>query len=145
MKPGISTFAQNPEGVGAALTPLIAFAKKELAGLEKQWSTFPIFLKATAGMRELPLSERMPIMLNIRAFLANKTTNPFLFDNVEMARVISGEEEAAYAWAGVNLATGALLSTDSWGTGAATPTSAYGTLEMGGASSQVRIVMSHFY
>jgi Golgi nucleoside diphosphatase len=138
MQPGISTFAHNPKGVGAALVPLIAFAKTQLASLEDQWSTFPIYLKATAGMRELPLNQRMPIMLSIRAFLANATNNPFLFDNLEMARVISGEEEAAYAWAGVNLATGALLATSSWGSGAAAPTNAYGTLEMGGASSQVR-------
>ena len=45
MKPGISTFAHNPEGVGEALSPLIAFAKEQLAQLTDQWGSFPIYLK----------------------------------------------------------------------------------------------------
>lgn len=55
--------------------------------------------------------------------------------------MISGEEEAAYAWAGVNFVSGALLES-SWGTGTATPVNAFGTLEMGGASHQVKSPLS---
>ena len=67
--------------------------------------------------------------------------------------MISGEEEAAYAWAGVNYATGALLGGGpkggeggggggggepaGWGSGTASPANAFGTLEMGGASHQM--------
>jgi len=43
--------------------------------------------------------------------------------------VISGEEEAAYAWAGVNFVTGSLLEA-SQGSGAANPLDAFGTLEV---------------
>lgn len=50
--------------------------------------------------------------------------------------MIAGEEEAAYAWAGVNFVSGALLDS-TWGTGTATPSAAFGILEMGGASSQI--------
>jgi len=55
--------------------------------------------------------------------------SPFSFASVEQARVISGEEEAAYAWAGVNFVTGSLLEA-SQGSGAANPTDAFGTLEV---------------
>jgi len=137
MQPGISTFADNYEGVGVALTPLIDFAKTQLMHLADKWDTFPIFLKATAGMRELPLNQREGILDAIRIFLIDNVTCPFSFKNLQQARVMAGEEEAAYAWAGVNFASGALLGSE-WGTGGtATPASAFGTLEMGGASSQI--------
>ena len=125
MKPGLSTFATDPQGAAESLAPLIEFAKTELSSVESDWGTFPIFLKATAGMRELPLNQRFPIIQAIRAYLADNETCPFQFSSPEQARVIAGEEEAAYAWAGVNFVTGALFDS-SWGTGAATPAHAFG-------------------
>jgi len=137
--PGINTYAENPEGVAEHLVSLIAFAKGQLSHLRHLWHTFPIFLKATAGMRELPLEQRLPIMLATRAFLRNDATCPFQFNDDEQARVISGEEEAAFAWAGINFASGALLeSQEKWGASSTlSPDNAYGTLEMGGASHQI--------
>lgn len=79
MQPGISTFAHDFEGVGTALTPLIDFAKTQLVHLQDKWHTFPIFLKATAGMRELPLYQREGIIRAIRIFLASNETCPFSF------------------------------------------------------------------
>ena len=76
------------------------------------------------------------VMKAIRVYLADNTTCPFKFETDDQARVIAGEEEAAYAWTGVNFVTGALFDS-SWGSGAATPQRSYGTLEMGGASSQI--------
>lgn len=107
------------------MEPFIEFAKNELKHLADYWETFPVFLKATAGMRQLPLAQREAIVAAVRAFLSDKKKCPFLFERPEQARVISGEEEAAYAWTGVNFVTGALLDS-SWGTGTATPDKAYG-------------------
>ena len=45
----------------------------------------------------------------------NKNEFITFFLSFYQARVISGEEEAAYAWAAVNFVTGALLES-SWGT-----------------------------
>ena len=136
LHPGISSFADEPSKAAESLAPLIAFAMRELSGAATHWNTFPIFLKATAGMRELPLEQRENVMKAIRVYLADNTTCPFKFETDDQARVIAGEEEAAYAWTGVNFVTGALFDS-SWGSGAATPQRSYGTLEMGGASSQI--------
>jgi hypothetical protein len=87
-------------------------------------------------MRELPLEKREAVMREIRAYLANNETCPFKFETPDQARIIAGEEEAAYAWTGVNFVTGALLDS-AWGTGDAAPARSFGTLEMGGASSQI--------
>ena len=56
-----------------------------------------------------------------------------------MARIISGEEEAIYSWAAVNFLMGSLLP-NSLGTGAALEIGenlTFGTLDLGGASSQI--------
>jgi Golgi nucleoside diphosphatase len=86
--------------VALALDPLIEFAKTELAAFADEWHSYPIFLKATAGMRELPLEARERIMTQVRQYLSSNTSCPFLFQHNEQARVIAGEEEAAYAWTG---------------------------------------------
>ena len=62
MMPGISTYYAAPERVVETLKPLLDWAKDELQHVSGQWHTFPIFLKATAGMRELPLSQRFAII-----------------------------------------------------------------------------------
>jgi hypothetical protein len=136
MAPGISSYAETPAAAATSLAPLLDFAKRELAASREHWGTFPIFLKATAGMRELPLEKREVVMKAIRIYLESNETCPFKFEAPDQARVIAGEEEAAYAWAGVNFVTGALLDS-AWGTGDAAPARSFGTLEMGGASAQI--------
>ena len=59
-------------------------------------------------------------------------TCPFDFANKEQARVIAGEEEAAYAWVAVNFVDGALLEATSGPFGTAVPIRARGSMEMGG-------------
>ena len=62
---------------------------------------------------------------------------PFDFANKEQARVIAGEEEAAYAWVAVNFVDGALLEATDSPFGTATPSRARGSMEMGGSSAQI--------
>jgi Golgi nucleoside diphosphatase len=91
------------------LGALIEFAKTVLQEKEDQWSTYPIYLKATGGLRTLPRHERVRIMTAVRElFNDHETFNPFSFED-ERARVISGEEEAIYGWVGVNFALGTLI------------------------------------
>jgi hypothetical protein len=66
MEPGISSFAGNPELAGQSLLPLIAFAMDLLQGHKEKWHIYPIYLKATGGMREVPYAQREAIMDNIR-------------------------------------------------------------------------------
>jgi len=129
MSPGISTFGSNPGEAARSLSPLITYAKEQLQHVSDRWHEFPLFLKATAGMREIPPNQRIVIVQAIREYLADDNTCPFMFKNIEQARVIAGEEEAAYAWAGVNFVSGALLDSE-WATGTETgtaiPSSAFG-------------------
>lgn len=97
------------------LTPLVEFAKEILLAKRKQWKTFPIYLKATGGLRTLPQAQRVRIMKEVRKFFNNVTHNPFSFED-ERARVISGEEEAIYGWTAVNFIKGTLIE-QSRGTG----------------------------
>ena len=58
MKPGISAFAADPAGAARTRRPFIAWARDELADFKDRWAEFPIWLKATAGMRNLPDGDR---------------------------------------------------------------------------------------
>jgi Golgi nucleoside diphosphatase len=54
-----------------------------------------------------------------------------------MGRILSGEEEAIYSWSAINFLMGTLLPA-SQGTGEARPINGtYGTLDLGGSSSQI--------
>ena len=142
MVPGLSDFGNKPEDVHLQLDPLLAFAKKALAGQEGRFKDFPIYLKATAGMRELPLGESDAVMAAVRAYLGDKKKNPFMFNDVEKARILSGEEEGAYGWIAINYLKGALKDDINKGAaggegGVAAASVTYGAVEMGGASTQI--------
>ena len=80
--------------------------------------------------------ERIRVMNAVREIFNNSTHSKFKFET-DYARVISGEEEAIYGWAGANFVLGSLL-TSSEGSGTVTiPKLTHGALEMGGASSQI--------
>lgn len=119
--PGLDVFGyhKNPEklekAVGEYLGALLDFAKEVLKDKEDEWHTYPIYLKATGGLRTLAQPERVRLMDCVRNLFNNETYNPFAFED-ERARVISGEEEAIYGWVGVNFAKGVLID-QSEGTG----------------------------
>ena len=147
--PGLDVFAYHKhpkklrKALGKYLGPLLDFAKEVLKEKEDQWHTYPIFLKATGGMRTLPKIERVRLMETIRDLFLDESFNPFAF-KIEQARVISGEEEAIYGWVGVNFAIGKGLIHGSKGSGEARdPRLTYGMLEMGGASTQIAFFENH--
>ena len=88
--PGLATYSDHPERVYEHLLPLIDFAKMTLAGREKEFGDYPIYLKATGGMRELPFQKREEILTYVRKYLSNKEFCPFFFRE-DFARIISGE------------------------------------------------------
>ena len=83
------------KAVGAYLGDLLDFARTVLRKKEAEWHTYPIYLKATGGLRTLSQPERVRLMACVRKLFHNATFNPFAFED-EQARVISGEEEAIY-------------------------------------------------
>mmetsp|Transcript_5290 Transcript_5290/g.10446 ORF Transcript_5290/g.10446 Transcript_5290/m.10446 type:complete len:645 (-) Transcript_5290:43-1977(-) len=142
MKPGLDVFAfvvndeEMRNQVKFYLSPLLQFAKDVLHEKKEYWQHYPIYLKATGGLRALPAPYRLRLMESVRALFNDTAFNPFFFE-VEHARVISGEEEAIYGWAAVNFVKGTLLR-NSEGTGSVlNPGRSYGVLEMGGASTQI--------
>ena len=125
-----------------------------LAGRESEFADYPIYLKATGGMRELSFLAREKILDSVKSLLSDKQFCPFFFRE-DFARVISGwfalsfrsfhvlciqsmgtfvgEEEAIYSWAATNFLVGNLLPA-SQGTGVVTDgdlNSSYGTLDLG--------------
>ena len=113
IKPGLSDYNDDAERAARTLIPLIETAKRTLGNYKHAWSSYPIYVKATAGMRELPEKKRDATIDAVRRLLKDNSTCPFDFANKEQARVIAGEEEAAYAWVAVNFVDGALLVRDS--------------------------------
>ena len=90
MAPGIAEYKNSPEDVKKQLAPLIDFATRTLVGLEESFQYYPIFFKATGGMRELNLKQREEIMVWVRYYLSDKSFCPFYFHD-DFARVISGK------------------------------------------------------
>jgi hypothetical protein len=131
VKPGLSTFAENPSQAGESLQGLIEFMKSEIP--EAEWPETPIWLKATAGLRMLDVSKSDAIMSSVRDFLSNKS--PFYFED-HFAAVISGQEEGALGWISVNYMKKII---GPFSHSASTPThdTAFAVVEMGGASTQV--------
>ena len=135
-KPGISSFYKDPNRVCGHLRPLVEFGETTLSKrgvTRKAFKEIPIFLKATAGMRELPQVPRDAIMLNIRLCLSDRAVSPFKF-KWRSASVISGDEEGSFSWLHVNVMLGNLYSP---------VPNTVGVIDMGGASVQVVFVPTH--
>lgn len=138
--PGIHNFLHDKHMITLHLARLIDFAKVNLAGYEEEFSNFPIYFKATGGLRELPTDDREAIINEVRKLLLDKSFNPFYFQP-DYARVISGEEEAVFSWAATNFLMGTLIS-NSQGQGLVQNiTHTYGTLDLGGSSTQIAFFM----
>ena len=130
--------AQLDAAIGDYLKPLLEFAKSVLHTKRAEFGNFPLYLRATAGMRILPAADRARVMASVRRVLRTNTTlNPFGFTNDEQARTLSGEEEAIYNWAGVNFLVGDLIP-ETKGAGTVNPRRpTHGALDLGGGSTQI--------
>lgn len=113
LRPGIASFATLPDdqldhAIAEYLSPLLDFAKTILQDKQERLDSFPIFFRATAGMRILDKKDRNRVLTAIRRLFLDKTFCPFYFEN-EFARVLSGEEEAIFGWTGINFVMGNLV------------------------------------
>lgn len=141
LRPGIAQLASYSDSdlvpaITAYLRPLIEFAETVLSTKKEHWGEFPIYLKATAGMRTLDKYNRIRVINACREVLYNATVSSFKFET-EQARVISGEEEAIYGWTATNFVLGTLLQSSEGSGTVINPTLTHGSIEMGGASAQI--------
>ncbi len=103
---GLSTFGSNTAGIANYLKPLTDYALAQIP--TKAQSTTPLYLKATAGMRALPETQRNNVMTTVRSIFREL---PFMF-NDDWASIISGSEEGAFNWIAANYLLGKLTSTE---------------------------------
>ena len=87
-------------------------------------SAVPIYLGATAGMRIVDSAFEADVMSHVRSLLRS---SGFHFVD-DFARTISGEEEGVYDWLVANYLKNGNFPT---------PATAYGALDLGGASTQI--------
>ena len=129
VNPGLAAFALDPTSVKDPMKEIIDFAVDVLEPLSSVYDLIPVYLKATAGLRDLIPTARDAIMRETINFISNYS--PFYF-KPDQALVISGEEEGAYGWLTVNALKGVL--------GKDSGESTYGIIDLGGASMQVSFV-----
>jgi len=127
VEPGISAYVGNPDGLRVAMQELLDYAMTLVP--EDQYSITPLFLKATAGMRLLPIDEQEEILAVIREVFE---ASPFWFDETDGAVVISGQDEGVFGWVTVNHLSNKLEQD--------IPDETYGALDLGGASTQITFV-----
>ncbi|KAI9789843.1 MAG: hypothetical protein M1816_005760 [Peltula sp. TS41687] len=133
IKPGVSTFGDNPESVGPDhLEPLFKHAL-DIVPKHAVRDT-PIFLLATAGMRLLPELQRKVLLSRICSYARSHTR--FLLPDCDLhIQVISGETEGLYGWIAANYLLGGFDFPEDHAHGKGHHT--YGFLDMGGASAQI--------
>ncbi|CAN8102806.1 unnamed protein product [Discula destructiva] len=133
IKPGVSTFGDNPTAVGRDhLKGLIDHALDIIP--KDQIEDTPIFLMATAGMRLLPKPQQSALTSEICSYLRS-TTEFSLPDCGLHIQVIPGETEGLYGWIATNYLLGGFDRPEDHDHGKGHNT--YGFLDMGGASAQI--------
>jgi len=132
IKPGISSYSENVEGIGASLKTLCeaAAAALKLHDASLDLSHVPLYLGATAGVRNLTAEAQRVVMRGVRAFFRSKD-NPFAFRHDAQARILSGEEEGTFAWLGLNYFMDSI---------SASGQTTHGSLDFGGDSMQIAFV-----
>ena len=129
VKPGLSSFAKEPNKAGESLKGLVDFVKEQVPSSD--WENTPIWLKATAGLRMLPQETTETILNSVRDFLGNRNHSPLMF-RPSWAKVIPGQEEGAFGWIAYNYLK--RIIGPKRNTVDVIP---YAVIEMGGASAQV--------
>ncbi|XP_038707418.1 probable apyrase 6 [Tripterygium wilfordii] len=127
VNPGLSAYAEDPDGAGASLKEIVEFGKGKVPG--ELWEETEIRLMATAGLRLLESTVQDRILESSRRVLR---ASGFKFRD-DWATVITGSDEGMYAWVIANYAMGTL---------GGDPLQTTGIIELGGASAQVTFVSS---
>ncbi|CDW54694.1 ectonucleoside triphosphate diphosphohydrolase [Trichuris trichiura] len=137
----LSSYANKPEDAGESLVPCLANISTLVPSQRRPLSA--LYLAATAGMRLLELAQPLAscrIMSNVKDVLKNQM---FSFKN---ASIISGVDEGLYAWIATNYLDSRLTVTDGHSrpaTGRSSRPLSLGSLDLGGASTQIVFEISN--
>ncbi|ORE06967.1 nucleoside phosphatase GDA1/CD39 [Rhizopus microsporus var. microsporus] len=97
LKPGLSSFQDDPEAAAASLNELLDIAVKSVP--QEDQSCTPIAVKATAGLRLLGAEKSEAILQAVRRRLE---TYPFPIAGENGVEIMDGKDEGVYAWITVN-------------------------------------------
>ena len=98
LKPGLSSYADEPDKAGASLQPLLEKAMETIP--EGQRAETPVEVRATAGLRLLkPQTKSDDLLESVRETLK---TYPFAFDTERDVSIMGGEDEGAFQWLALN-------------------------------------------
>lgn len=120
VKPGLSAYANQPEKAADAVRSLLQLAQDAVPS--SHWQKTPLILKATAGFRLLPVHQAESLLSEVRKVF---NSSPFLVPENSVT-ILDGTDEGILAWISVNFLTGRLHGDRS-----------VGTLDLGGASTQI--------
>lgn len=102
LKPGLSSYADEPQKAAESLKPLMTTA---IATVPKdQQASTSVTLRATAGLRLLPGDKADKILGEVTAYLKQQ---PFLVKD-DAVSILGGQDEGAYAWLTLNYLLGKL-------------------------------------
>lgn len=123
ISPGLSTFAgKSQEEVNQYLKPLFAHVAQKIKDMQVDEQSVTVSIMATAGMRLVPEEKQKIIYDQVKHFLTKNHT--FQIVKVE---TINGKMEGLYGWLDINY----LAQTFQ------TKTPTFGSIDMGGASTQI--------
>ncbi|XP_065358178.1 ectonucleoside triphosphate diphosphohydrolase 5 isoform X1 [Calliphora vicina] len=119
-KPGLSSFADAPEKGAHSIKLLLDEARAFIP--KDKWSSTPLVLKATAGLRLLPHSKAENILNAVR----NLFTKSEFSVELDAVEIMDGTDEGIFSWFTVNFLLGRLSKTNQ-----------AAALDLGGGSTQV--------
>ncbi|XP_042598085.1 ectonucleoside triphosphate diphosphohydrolase 6-like isoform X1 [Cyprinus carpio] len=126
IKPGLSAYADDPEKSKEGLLELLNVAKDTVP--ETLWSSSPLMLRATAGLRLLP-GEKATILLDKVREVFSESLFLYRPDSVS---IMDGTDEGMSAWITINFLLGVLHGTES---------PKVGMLDLGGGSTQITFAL----
>ncbi|KAJ3214748.1 Guanosine-diphosphatase [Dinochytrium kinnereticum] len=126
LKPGLSSFADDPEGAAASLDKLMEKAEEAID--EEMRGCTPVAVKATAGLRLIGEKKSKDILAAVRNRLENKYKFQVISGD-DGVGVMDGRDEGVYAWITVNYLLKRITSKDR------KPTAAI--MDLGGGSTQI--------
>jgi len=118
-KPGLSSFAEDPSAGAASIESLLSLAKERIP--QSAWSSTPVTLMATAGLRLLPSHQSEALISAVRKTLDN---SGFINRGVD---IMSELDEGVFGWITVNYLLNQLHN----------PRKSYVALDLGGGSTQI--------
>lgn len=121
-KPGLSSFASNPQAAGASLKKLFDDATAQLQNKQVDLSKVSVNVLGTAGMRLLSVNIQQAIYASVTQYL--KSHYSFSVNDIH---TISGQMEGLFGWLDANYLENTFQN----------HTRTYGVIDMGGASTEI--------